>query len=223
MELTHSLLIGDQPFFESSSWVDFADSEPWWGNVRADDPFLETMAIISQLASYGFEVRNCRNTVHIGTLLSIQMTLEKPPDVFIKQEDGLPERPGWSAFCSVYRYSASVYLYRALSGLEVDHELVQKTVKSCMDLLAGPELTESLHHCILFPLLIVASHCLLPEQRATTLRSLYTTSKYLSFESLRGLQEFLEKRWAKLDSDPQTLQWSWWEYFDEIANVSCLF
>ena len=224
MDLTHSLLIGDQPFFESSAWAEFGDSEPWWGNVKANDPFLETMAIISQLASYGFEVRNCRNTVQIGTLLSIQMALEQTgPDTYIKQEDGTPEKPGWAAFCSVYRYAASVYLYRALSGLEVNHELVQKTVKSCMDLLAGTDLTESLHHCILFPLLIVSANCLLPAQRATTLKSLFTTSRYLSFESLRSLQEFLEKRWAKLDSDPKTLEWSWWESFDEIANVSCLF
>jgi hypothetical protein len=222
MDLTHSLLIGDQPYFEASSWADFGDCEPWWGNVPANDPFLETMAILSQLAGLGYEVRNCRNTVQIGTLLSIQMALEQQA-ARQQEETGSSERPGWAAFCSVYRFSASVYLYRALSGLDVDHRLVQQAVTGCMDVLAGTDLTESLHHCILFPLLIVASHCLADEQRDSVRKSLGTTSRYLSFESLRSLQEFLEKRWSKLDHSPETVQWSWWEYFGEIANVSCLF
>lgn len=222
MDLTHSLLIGDQPYLEASSWADFGDCEPWWGNVKAKDDFLETMAILSQLAGLGYEVRNCRNTVQIGTLLSIQMALEQQAS---RQQEspGSPERPGWAAFCAVYRFSASVYLYRALSGLDVDHKLVQQSVTGCMDVLATTDLTESLHHCILFPLLIIASHCLRDGQRAAVRNSLGTTSKYLSFESLRSLQAFLEKRWSKLDTSPETTQWSWWEYFAEIANVSCLF
>lgn len=222
MDLTHSLLIGDQPYFEPSAWADFGDCEPWWGNVRSGDPFLETMGIFSQLAAYGHQVRRTSRPIDIGVLLLAQRSLEQQE----LQQQADPEaasKPEWTAFCAVYRYSASIYLYRALSGLDVNHDLVQNVVKSCMDLLAGNQLTEALHHCILFPLLIVASHCLVHEQRATTLKSLYTTSKYLSFESLRSLQEFLENRWSVLDRKPSTMQWNWWEYFDEIANVSCLF
>lgn len=222
MDLTHSMLIGDKPFFDPGMWANFGDCGPWWGNVKAGDPFLDTMGILSQLAVYGYASKQHQIAVDIGTLLSTQKELEEQDSQQRSSEDATT-RPDWVAFCAVYRYAASVYLYRALSGLDVDHELVQNVVKTCMDLLAGDQLTESLHHCILFPLLIVASHCLDTDQRATTLKSLYTTSKYLSFESLRSLQDFLENRWKILDNKSPTLQWTWWEYFDEIANVSCLF
>lgn len=222
MDLTHSMLIGEKPFLERDMWSNFGDCEPWWGNVKSGDPFLDTMSILSQLAVYGSASKQHQVAVDIGTLLSVQKELENQDSQQRSSEDATT-RPDWVAFCSVYRYAASVYLYRALSGLDVDHELVQNVVKMCMDLLAGDKLTESLHHCILFPLLIVASHCLEADQRATTLKSLYTTSKYLSFESLRSLQEFLEDRWQILDNKSAVLQWNWWEYFDEIASVSCLF
>lgn len=221
MDLTHSLLIGDAPFFEPSFWAEFGDCEPWWGNVRADDDFIEIMAIFSKLASLGAATRDAQ-VVGIGTLLSIQLALEKQVN---RQEDikHTPQFAAWAAFCSVYRFSASVYLYRALSGLDVDHTLVQQAITSFFEVIDGNDLTEKLHHCILFPLLIVASHSLLPGQRNSVRKSLKTTSAYLSFESLRSLEEFLERRWFRLDNIESTKQSNWWEYFEEIANVSCLF
>ncbi|KAH8656497.1 fungal-specific transcription factor domain-containing protein [Tricladium varicosporioides] len=222
MDLTHSLLIGDKPYFEASAWAEFGECEPWWGNVKSDDDFLETMAILSQLSALGAGVRHENNTVDIGTLLSIQMALEQQAN---RQLETIKNSTtaAWTAFCSVYRHSASVYLYRALSGLEVDHPLVQQVVASCIEVIGGTELTDKLHHCILFPLLVVASHCVVKEQRGAIRKSLETSSVYLSFESLRSLEKFLEQRWLKLDNSPATTQMSWWEYFDEIANVSCLF
>ncbi|TVY75798.1 hypothetical protein LSUE1_G003865 [Lachnellula suecica] len=221
MDLTHSVLMGDEPYFEASSWSDFGDCESWWGNVKPEDDFLETMSIISQLASLGQKVRHTTETIEIGTLLTIQMSLEQQAARQLEAKS--TGTAAWTAFCSIYRFAASVYLYRALSGLDVGHPLVQQAVTSFFEVISGTELTEKLHHCILFPLLCVGSHCLLPEQRVLVRKSLGTTASYLSFEGLRSLERFLEQRWSRLDQNSGTLQMTWWEYFGEIAHASCLF
>lgn len=228
MDLTHALLMGDEPYFEASSWAEFGDCEPWWGNLRSNDDFLEIMAILSQLATLGHGVRHAQDTIPIGTLLSIQMNLEQqnnsPPTTPVDEtKEKLKARLAWAAYCDVYRFTASVYLYRALSGLDVDHMLVQQAVTSCMEVIAGSDLTHKLHHCILFPVLVVGTHCMLPEQREQIRKSVVQTASYLSFESLHSLQSFLERRWANLDEHSDCIQSSWWEYFDEIAAATCLF
>lgn len=226
MDLTHALLIGDEPYLEPTSWARYGDSEAWWGNVESGDDFLQTMATLSTLASLGYGVRHLNNTVPIDTLLAIQTSLEKQsssPQV----DDGTrgsSDRGAWTAFCAVYRYTASVYLYRALSGLDVDHHLVQKTVSNCMAVIAGTDLTSKLHHCILFPLLVIGTLCMEEEQRAVIRRSIEQTSTYLSFESLRSFKVFLENRWEKLDEKSEKhIRSNWWSYFDEIAASTCLF
>jgi hypothetical protein len=222
MDLTHAILIGDDPYFDASSWIEFGGFEPWWGNVPKDDDFLEIMAILSQLATLGHEVRNFRSTAPIGVLLSIQMALEQQQTRQMETKK-TADQAAWAAFCACYRYTASVYLYRALSVLDVDHYLVQQAVTGCMEVIAGTDLTEKLHHCVLFPVLIVGSHCLLKEQRLAIKKSLKRTAVYLSLEALRSLEEFLEKRWSELDKLDDCKEASWWAYFDEIANVTCLF
>jgi hypothetical protein len=222
MDLTHALLIGDQPYFEASSWAEFGDCEPWWGNVKSNDDFLETMAILTQLATLGNRIKHLQDTPAIGTLLSIQMDLEQQTK---EQSDGEEDadKLAWTAFCSVYRFTASVYLYRALSGLDVDHMLVQQAVSGCMEVIGGPNLTHKLHHCILFPVLVVGTHCMLPSQRDQIRKSIVQTATYLSFESLHSLESFLERRWVELDENSGCIQSSWWAYFDEIAAATCLF
>jgi hypothetical protein len=184
------------------------------------------MGTISTLATLGYGVRRLNNTVPIDTLLSIQMSLERQatsPQV----DDGTPgssERVAWAAFCAVYRFTASVYLYRALSGLYIDHPLVQKAVSDCMEVIASSDLTPKLHHCILFPLLVVGTLCMEEEQRAIIRRSIEQTSVYLSFESLRTFRLFMESRWEKLDSKSEEyMRSNWWWYFEEIAPSTCLF
>ncbi|CZR56540.1 uncharacterized protein PAC_06429 [Phialocephala subalpina] len=222
MDLTHALLIGDDPYFDASSWTEFGGFEPWWGNVPKDDDFIEIMSIFSQLATLGHEVRNFRSTAPIGVLLSVQQALER--QATRQQEvDRTSDKAAWAAFCACYRFSASVYLYRALSVLDVDHELVQKAVSDCMEVIGGHELTDKLHHCILFPVLIIGTHCLKHEQRVEIRKSLARTAAYLSFEALRSLEIFLERRWRELDGSQELKEQSWWVYFDEIANVTCLF
>ncbi|CZT50781.1 uncharacterized protein RSE6_11831 [Rhynchosporium secalis] len=220
LDLTHALLIGDVPYFDASIWSKFGDCEPWWGNVKSDDDFLETLAIISQLATLGHEVRNFRSTASIGVLHSIQTALEQQAT---RQLEIKPDQAAWSAFCACYRFTASVYLYRALSVLDVDHERVQQAVGDCMEIISGDSLTDKLHHCILFPILIIGSHCLKKEQRVVIKKSIARTGLYLSFESLRSLEAFLEKRWAQLDTRHDCMTASWWAYFDGIANFTCLF
>ncbi|RDW73457.1 hypothetical protein BP6252_07364 [Coleophoma cylindrospora] len=222
MDLTHALLMGGQPFVESTSWVDFADAEPWWGNVKADNEFLAMMAILSQLATLGHSVHNLHEVVPIGTLLSIQKSLEHHATRTSHQAQD-PSGLSWASFCTVYRCTAYVYLYRALSGLDIDHPLVQQAVTTAMEIVAGTLLTENLHHCLLFPLLTIGSHCMSEKQRQEIRRRLATSAQFLSFGSLRNLDDFLQRTWAKIDRDPNYLAASWWSLFDEIASATCLF
>jgi len=71
--------------------------------------------------------------------------------------------------------------------------------------------------------LIVGSHCFLSEQRLEIRKSIARTASYLSFEALRSLESFLEKRWDELDTSVECREANWWMFFDEIANVTCLF
>lgn len=224
MELTHAILMGDRPFFEPSSWAEFNNRDAWWGNIPADNDFLETMAVFAQLANLGHEARSSQTPIPIGTLLSMQVDLERQ----VQLQPELPvssnrEAASWVPFCAIYRFSASVYLYRALSGLPIAHPLVQRAVASAMELIASPALCEKHHHCILFPLLIVGAHCLQESQRAAIRKSMSMTAGFLRFESLRSHMEFLEKLWARLDRDPEALEQNWWELFGDIATVTCLF
>jgi hypothetical protein len=229
MDLTHATLIGDEPYFEASSWMKLGGAKAWWGSVDPEDDFLETMAILSRLAALGHAVRHLNETIPIGTLVSIQGALDEQASRQINLSDSEKdpekgsEKMGWAAFCSVYRYTASIYLYRALSGLDVGHALVQQAVSKCIEVIGGTALTVKLHHCILFPLLVVGTHCLSQGQQALVRQSILHTSTYLSFESLHSLTSFMESRWAKLDEDPQCVDITWWDYFDEIAAASCLF
>ncbi|RDL40963.1 Zn2 DNA-binding protein [Venustampulla echinocandica] len=222
MDLTHSLLIGDSPYFEPSSWAEFGNSESWWGNVKPNNPFIETMAIMARLANLGAGVRTCKDIVEIDTLASIQSSLDQQA-ADQHATSTTTDSVAWAAFCSAYRFSASLYLYRALSSLDVDHPLVQQAVTSGIGVIGGTGLTDKLHHCILFPMLVIGSHCVIPEQRGAIRKSLEKTSVYLSFEALRSLESFLERRWLTLDNSAEVRKQSWWEYFDEIAGVSCLF
>jgi hypothetical protein len=93
-----------------------------------------------------------------------------------------------------------------------------------MEVIASSDLTPKLHHCILFPLLVVGTLCMEEEQRAVIRRSIEQTSVYLSFESLRTFRLFLESRWEKLDSKSEEyMRSNWWWYFEEIAPSTCLF
>lgn len=165
-----------------------------------------------------------KSTVPIDTLYSIQLALKTQETQQMQADEKDADSLAWAAFISVYRYSALVILYRALSSLDVDHDLVQQAVAGCAGIVDGTALTLKLHHCILFPLPVVGTHCLRQEQRAVIKRSLMHTSSYLSFESLRSLNSYLEKRWERLDDEKSGyLQMGWWKYFEEIAAASCLF
>jgi hypothetical protein len=223
MDLTHAILTGEEPYLKPSSWAEFGNCNPWWGTVRPNDDFLETMAIFSQLATLGHGVRYLNKTVPAGVLLSTQMALGQQAYRRTDCEDESRESLRWASFCSVYRFAASIYLYRALSSLGVGHLLVQQAVASCIEIIGSTTLTAQLHHCILFPLLIVGSHCMLQEQRLEVRRSLYRTASYLSFGSLHSLDCFLGELWVKMDQTSEYWESSWWEYFDEIAKATCLF
>lgn len=57
MDLTFSLLSGEDQYFQHTTWTHFAGSDGWWGLLPHGDPFLDIMCIFSRLARLGHLAR----------------------------------------------------------------------------------------------------------------------------------------------------------------------
>jgi Fungal specific transcription factor domain/Fungal Zn(2)-Cys(6) binuclear cluster domain len=57
MDLTYSLLTGEEQYFQHTAWAHFAGSDGWWGVLPDGDPFLDIMRILSRLAQLGHLAR----------------------------------------------------------------------------------------------------------------------------------------------------------------------
>ncbi|OKL60439.1 hypothetical protein UA08_04321 [Talaromyces atroroseus] len=57
MDLTYSLLTGEEQYFQHTAWAHFAGSDAWWGLLPDGDPFLDIMRILSRLAQLGHLAR----------------------------------------------------------------------------------------------------------------------------------------------------------------------
>lgn len=62
MDLTYSLLTGEEQYFRDTTWAHFAGSEGWWGVLPSCDPFLDIMRILSRLAHLGYVVHSGGDT-----------------------------------------------------------------------------------------------------------------------------------------------------------------
>jgi hypothetical protein len=58
MDLTYSLLTGEEQYFRDTTWAHFAGSDGWWGVLPPCDPFLDIMRILSRLAHLGHVVHS---------------------------------------------------------------------------------------------------------------------------------------------------------------------
>jgi hypothetical protein len=58
MDLTYSLLTGEDQYFRDTTWAHFAGSDGWWGVLPRCDPFLDIMRILSRLAHLGHVVHS---------------------------------------------------------------------------------------------------------------------------------------------------------------------
>ncbi|PCG99248.1 Protein of unknown function DUF3468 [Penicillium occitanis (nom. inval.)] len=63
MDLTYSLLTGEEQYFRDTTWAHFAGSDGWWGVLPPCDPFLDIMRILSRLAHLGHVVHSGGDTV----------------------------------------------------------------------------------------------------------------------------------------------------------------
>jgi hypothetical protein len=58
MDLTYSLLTGEEQYFRDTTWAHFAGGDGWWGVLPPCDPFLDIMRILSRLAHLGHIVHS---------------------------------------------------------------------------------------------------------------------------------------------------------------------
>lgn len=58
MDLTYSLLTGEEQYFRDTTWAHFAGSDGWWGVLPPCDPFLDIMRTLSRLAHLGHIVHS---------------------------------------------------------------------------------------------------------------------------------------------------------------------
>ncbi|KAL1967538.1 hypothetical protein VTN77DRAFT_3053 [Rasamsonia byssochlamydoides] len=238
MDLTYALLSGQDPYFHRSTWASFARSQGWWGTLPAGDPFLELMAILSRLAHLGHLIY-ATGQLPSGSEVQALLATLRGHDVVEEEEhphsaisssilspslmtalgtaEPLDRDQSWTVFCSAYRLTGLVYIYRVLFGLDVKHPIVQQATALGVQAICGVRLTGKLSHCLLFPTLVIGSHCQRPEQQKAIRATLGSTAAFLYFGSLRIMESFLEGVWergAAID---------WWECFDDISRKTFLF
>lgn len=157
MDLVHALLSGQAPFFDEAWVMSRVGRDCWWGCLTAGDPFLGILSILARLARLGHDALKSQTVVPIDSLLSIQHTLDGKSLIPLNQADG-NAGGAWAAFCTAYRSTAKIYMYRALCNLDSDHDLVQQATKEGVQAICKENLAGNLAHCMLFPMLVVGSH-----------------------------------------------------------------
>lgn len=224
MDLVSALLSGARPLFDASSWSDFGSCTCWWGNVPANDTFLETMGTLSQLATIGADVYQCDTPLELGALLTMQWTVQKPSTSQVHDSPNQNADPEWSTFCSIYKLSASVYLYRAIARLPMTHCLVRQAVNDALGL--ASQLPSASKSCILLPLLILGVNCVDDKEMRSVKELFGNTNDCLSFGAINEVLGFLEKHWVlvtDLNDCGIVESLDWWGPLADISDSVCLF
>jgi hypothetical protein len=205
MDLTYAIMGGDAPHLGPDIWLQLAEGEAWWTGISDDHAFVDIMALLAQLAQLGHHARITGCPVPIRELLEIQLTLGRTESRLDSlsspsaSDNGVASIDALNVFCSAYRASARIYMYRALCNLEISDVLVQESVQEGIDALQqGPEIGK-LAHCLLFPCLMIGTHCIDPDAQQTVLSSLEIADEYLSFGSVKIMEGFLKDIWLSGD------------------------
>lgn len=226
MDLVHALLSGDKPFFESMIWKMFADVQTWFGRLPTGDRFLEILAAFSDMAALGNLVYS--NTSPQSTSL-VEKCLAPIEGVFAPSsgQDNRQRRPSgeteelhssWDLFCSIYEICGYIYLHRALRMRSVDDEIIQSATRRGVEKLMDDQLPGMMRHCVVFPLLVIGSHCTLAQDRKAIMDVLSPSSSYLSFGNMQLMAEFLRSVWEREQS-----QETWWQSFAAVSQKAFLF
>ncbi|KAI4844998.1 hypothetical protein E4T44_05875 [Aureobasidium sp. EXF-8845] len=206
MDLTYAIMGGDAPHLGPDIWLQLAEGEAWWTGISDDHAFVDIMALLAQLAQLGHHARITGFPVPIRELLEIQLTLGRTESRLdnlsspsSSSSNGVASIDALNVFCSAYRASARIYMYRALCNLDISDVLVQESVQEGIDALQqGPEIGK-LAHCLLFPCLMIGTHCIDPDAQQTVLSSLEIADEYLSFGSVKIMEGFLKDIWSRGD------------------------
>jgi hypothetical protein len=223
MDLVHSLLSGEKPYFDSSIWLKFENIHAWWGKLPSDDRFLSLLDLHTRMASLGSAVRSRPPSTDTPPLLEGFVPVI---ETALRTSRNDPDSPGaadtpskkWDIFCTFYEISALIYLQRVLRQRPLDDESVQALTQRGVALLAQHVLPGMMSHCVILPILVIGAHCISVEDRRIISQALSPSLSYLSFGNLPMMAEFLQSTWAKNDLTP-----SWWELFAPIADKIFLF
>ena len=212
MDLVHALLAGEKPFFDAMTWRMFAGAQTWFGRLEAGDRFLTLLAALSDMASLG-------SIVHSNLPLDSTALMEKclMPIEAILYDIGDSSASSWEVFCSVYELCAVIYMQRALRQRQADDEVVQDAVRRGVETLATKGLTIMMQHCIIFPLLVIGSHCTEASDRQEIRQVLSSSTCYLSFGNMQLMNDFLTTTW----NNPRHR--NWWETFSAISEQAFIF
>jgi hypothetical protein len=206
MDLTYAIMGGDAPHLGPDIWLQLAEGEAWWTGISDDHAFVDIMALLAQLAQLGHHTRITGRPVPIRELLEIQLTLGRTESRLSNlstpsssSNNGVASIDALNVFCSAFRASARIYMYRALCNLDISDVLVQESVQEGIDALQqGPEIGK-LAHCLLFPCLMIGTHCIDSDAQQTVLSSLEIADEYLSFGSVKIMEGFLKDIWSSGD------------------------
>ncbi|KAI5212382.1 hypothetical protein E4T42_05152 [Aureobasidium subglaciale] len=123
-----------------------------------------------------------------------------------------------TVFCSAYRASARIYMYRALCNLNISDLLVQESVQEGIYALQQAPLIGKLAHCLLFPCLMIGTHCITPDAQQTVLSSLEIAGDYLSFGSIKIMEGFLRDLWLAGD-----ISTDFWTTMQPVSGKAFMF
>lgn len=221
MDLVHALLAGEKPYFDPTSWLTFGEVDAWWGRLECGDRFLTLMKGFSEMALLGHIVKS-KLPGNEGVVMaekcipSIQATIAASAGLhttpsFASKED-------WDVFCSIYDIAATIYIHRALRNRPTTDEAVQATTRRGISRLMDDRLPGMLAHCVIFPLLLIGSHCIYTQDRKAAQDFLSRSTSYLSFGNLEVMANLLQDIWAQ-----GNLESTWWEMFEPISSITFLF
>ncbi|KEQ94798.1 hypothetical protein AUEXF2481DRAFT_258487 [Aureobasidium subglaciale EXF-2481] len=224
MDLTYAILGGETPHLGPDIWLQLADSEAWWSGIKDDHAFVDIMALLAQLAQLGHDVRSTGFPAPIRELLEIQLTLGRTESRLeslatpASSPNGCQSLDALTVFCSAYRASARIYMYRALCNLNISDLLVQESVQEGIYALQQAPLIGKLAHCLLFPCLMIGTHCITPDAQQTVLSSLEIAGDYLSFGSIKIMEGFLRDLWLAGD-----ISTDFWTTMQPVSGKAFMF
>ena len=218
MDLTSAILGGQAPYFDRAWWEARSGKEAWWNGLNDDRDLMNVMGVWSSLALLGHQTHSSGVPAPAAELLKLQIALEQTAEL-TSSNPSLTEAEDYDAvYVAAYRASAKVYMYRALCNLPISHELVVSSLEEGLRALTETTRVGKLAHCLIFPEVIMGSHCTQNYQQRVILQAIESTAEYLSFESTEFVTDFLKMLWSRSSEDDD-----WWTTFEPIARKGFFF